>query len=211
MHMHDVLIIGGGLAGLVSAIELARVGYDVALIERKTYPFHKVCGEYVSNEVRPYVESLGIDLAALGAARINQFWLSSPSGRLLTAPLDLGGFGISRYTLDDELYRIGRAAGVQFQLGQSVDDVQFTGDAFTVSLSNGETLTARLVLGTFGKRTKLDKTLDRAFMDKPSPYVGVKYHISGIDFPATLLRCITFPTATAVCQPLKTGSIVFVT
>lgn len=193
MHMHDVIIIGGGLAGLVSALEMRRAGFDVLLIERKTYPFHKVCGEYVSNEVRPYLTRLGLDLDALGAARINQFWLSAPSGRMLTAPLDLGGFGISRYTLDDELYQLGLAAGVQFRLAQTVTDVAFANDTFTVSLSNGDMRTARLVLGTFGKRTKLDKTLDRAFMAAPSPYVGVKYHISGLDFPKDVIALHNFP------------------
>ncbi|ARK09129.1 FAD-dependent oxidoreductase [Fibrella sp. ES10-3-2-2] len=196
--MQDVLIVGGGLAGLVSALELARAGFGVTLVERKTYPFHKVCGEYVSNEVRPYIESLGVDLDGLGAARITKFWLSSPAGRLLTAPLDLGGFGISRYVLDEQLHQLGLAAGVDFRLGQSVDRVDFANDQFTVGLSNGEALTARLVLGTFGKRSKLDKTLDRAFMRRSgpasgSPYVGVKYHISGIDFPKDVIALHNFP------------------
>ena len=193
--MQGVIIIGGGLAGLVSALELARAGFSVTLVERKTYPFHKVCGEYVSNEVRPYIESLGVDLDGLNAARITEFWLSSPSGKLLKTPLDLGGFGISRYVLDEQLYHLGRAAGVDFRLGQSVDDVRFTNDRFSVSLSNGDELTARLVLGTFGKRTKLDKTLGRAFMANPgsAPYVGVKYHITGIDFPKDVIALHNFP------------------
>ncbi|MBO0935231.1 FAD-dependent oxidoreductase [Fibrella sp. HMF5335] len=191
--MQDVIIIGGGLAGLVSAIELTRAGFGVTLVERKTYPFHKVCGEYVSNEVRPYIESLGVNLDALDAARITEFWLSAPSGKLLRSPLDLGGFGISRYVLDNELYHLGLAAGVDFRLGQSVENVTFNDDQFSVELATGEPLTARLVLGTFGKRTKLDKTLDRAFMHEPSPYVGVKYHISGIDFPNDVIALHNFP------------------
>ena len=173
------MIVGGGLAGLVSSLELARAGFSVTLVERKTYPFHKVCGEYVSNEVRPYIESLGVDLNALGAATITQFQLSSPSGRTLSSVLDLGGFGVSRYTLDYELYKLGLAAGVQFLLGQQVDTVTFSeSNGFTITLNNGQVLTSRLVIGAFGKRSKLDKTLDRAFMQKASPYVGVKYHVT---------------------------------
>ncbi len=176
--MQDVVIVGGGLAGLVSALELARAGFGVTLVERKTYPFHKVCGEYVSNEVRPYIESLGVDLDGLGAAQITQFQLSSPSGKTLNSTLDLGGFGISRYALDYELYQLGLVAGVQFVLGKQVEQVQFAKESFTVTLNDGQTFSARLVLGAFGKRSKLDKTLDRAFMQQPSPYVGVKYHIA---------------------------------
>ncbi len=191
--MQDVIIIGGGLAGLVSALELARAGFGVTLVERKTYPFHKVCGEYVSNEVRPYIESLGVDLDALDAARITEFWLSAPSGKLLKSPLDLGGFGISRYVLDNELYHLGIAAGVDFRLGQSVENVTFDDDQFAVSLTNGVVLSARLVLGTFGKRSTLDKALDRAFMHERAPYVGVKYHIRDVDFPTDVIALHNFP------------------
>ncbi len=185
----DILVIGGGLAGLVSALELARAGHAVTLVERKTYPFHKVCGEYVSNEVRPYIESLGIDLTHLGAASIRRFQLSAPSGRLLESTLDLGGFGISRYALDYALYKRAEAAGVQFVLGKQVDGVLFQAesipvdkDSFISTLNDGQLILSRLVIGSFGKRSKLDKTLNRAFMrhsssKNGSPYVGVKYHV----------------------------------
>ncbi len=189
--MQDVIIIGGGLAGLVSALELARQHHTVTLIERKTYPFHKVCGEYVSNEVKAYVESLGVDLAGLGAASITRFQFSSPSGKRLSAPLDLGGFGISRYTLDYALYQLAQAAGVHFILGKQVENVTFADDRFMIELNAGQTLTARQVIGSFGKRTKLDKQLDRAFMQQPSPYIGVKYHVT-MDFPTDLIALHNF-------------------
>ena len=64
----DVVILGGGLAGLIASLILTQNGYDVVLIEKKTYPFHKVCGEYISNEVLPYLNSLGIDPIKNGAS-----------------------------------------------------------------------------------------------------------------------------------------------
>lgn len=196
MFKTDVVIIGGGLAGLVGALELAKAGWSVTLVERKIYPFHKVCGEYVSNEVKPYLETLGVDLTRLGAATINHFQLSAPSGRSLSAPLDLGGFGISRYTLDHELYTLGMAAGVDFMLHHQVDEVRFSNNQFTITVSNRysgsvQTLNARVVIGSFGKRSKLDKSLGRAFMRKPSPYIGVKYHIK-TDFPNDLIALHNF-------------------
>ena len=51
----DVIIIGGGLAGLCNAIHLSKFGKSVLLIEKKSYPKQKVCGEYISNEVLLYL------------------------------------------------------------------------------------------------------------------------------------------------------------
>lgn len=189
--MKDVLIIGGGLAGLVSALQLARAGLRVRVIEKKHYPFHRVCGEYISNEVLPFVQSLGLDLDRLQPARISRLQLTAPTGNHLELPLDLGGFGISRYTLDNELYRLAQTAGVEFVLGKSAENVDFEHDVFTVELSDGSWLQSALVIGAFGKRSRLDKQLDRPFMRQKSPYLGVKYHIRH-DYPQDLIALHNF-------------------
>ena len=72
----DVLIVGGGLAGLSSAIHLAKSNLKVLVIEKNSFPKHKVCGEYISNEVLPYLEFLGIDVFQLGATKISKFQIS---------------------------------------------------------------------------------------------------------------------------------------
>ncbi|MEM1123715.1 MAG: FAD-dependent oxidoreductase, partial [Bacteroidota bacterium] len=71
--MYDVAIIGGGLAGLVNAVHLSKAGVKVLVLERNTYPKHKVCGEYVSKEVLPYLESIGIHPFQMGATSIDKF------------------------------------------------------------------------------------------------------------------------------------------
>ena len=73
----DVIVIGGGLAGLVSSYALAQSGFSVALFEKNSYPKHKVCGEYISNEVKPYLQSLGLFPNALQPAQIDQFLISA--------------------------------------------------------------------------------------------------------------------------------------
>jgi flavin-dependent dehydrogenase len=189
--LKDILIIGGGLAGLASALQLARAGLQVRVIEKKHYPFHRVCGEYISNEVLPFVQSLGLDLDRLQPARISRLQLTSPSGNYLEMPLDMGGFGISRYTLDNELYRMAQTAGVEFILGKSAENVHFEHDVFTVDLSDGSMVQSGLVIGAFGKRSRLDKQLDRPFIRQKSPYVGVKYHIRH-DYPKDLIALHNF-------------------
>ena len=69
----DIIIVGGGLAGLTTALHLANNNCKVCLIEKNEYPHHKVCGEYVSNEVLSYLEILGIDPFLEGAKKITKF------------------------------------------------------------------------------------------------------------------------------------------
>lgn len=189
--MYSVIIIGGGLAGLTSSIELARRGIRVLLIERKAYPHHKVCGEYVSNEVRPYLEALGLNLNKLGASDISRFQFTSPKGSTLESPLGMGGFGISRFRLDDALYHLALDALVEFQLNTTVMEVNWKENHFEIITSNNETVKAQIVIGAFGKRTRLDKLMNRSFMSAKSPYVGVKYHIRG-NFPRDLIALHNF-------------------
>src|SRR4051812_41024591 len=99
----DILIIGGGLAGLTAALHLQKAGLNVVLIEKNAYPNHKVCGEYISNEVLPYLKWLGVDVESLNPTHINKLHLTTQSGKSTYATLPLGGFGISRYTLDNYL------------------------------------------------------------------------------------------------------------
>src|ERR1700754_3075057 len=110
--MNDVIVVGGGLAGLFNAILLNRAGLQVTVIEKKTYPMHRVCGEYISNEVIPFLSKLDIDLEPLQVAWINRLEVTAVSGTKLSQKLDLGGFGLSRYTFDNLLYQKAVAEGV---------------------------------------------------------------------------------------------------
>lgn len=184
--MSDVIIVGGGLAGLFNAILLNRAGLKVTLIEKKTYPMHRVCGEYISNEVIPFLSKLDIDLDQLNVSRINRLEVTAASGTRLSQKLDLGGFGLSRYTFDNFLYHKAAIEGVNFMTGTRVEDVRFNNNYFEV-VTPSEVLTAPLVIGSFGKRSNLDQKLKRPFFYKRSPYLAVKFHVR-IDFPDDLIQ-----------------------
>ena len=69
---YDVGIVGGGLAGLSLAILMRRKGYTVILFEKEAYPFHRVCGEYISRESAPFLRELGIDIELLQRPMIDK-------------------------------------------------------------------------------------------------------------------------------------------
>ena len=191
MAKPKIIIIGGGLAGLTSSIILSKAGFEVTLIERKKYPFQRVCGEYVSNEVLPLLKSLSIFPEESGASQISQLKVSSVNGNSLNANLDLGGFGLSRYQMDFLLYEKSKDYGTNFMLGTKVNEVLFDDEKFLVSLVNNQPLRADLVIGSFGKRSNLDQKLNRNFFYQRSPYLGVKYHIK-TNFPKNIIQLDNF-------------------
>ncbi|MEO9482549.1 MAG: NAD(P)/FAD-dependent oxidoreductase [Ekhidna sp.] len=174
--MKDVIVIGGGLAGLVNAILLKRAGLSVTLFEEKKYPFHRVCGEYISNEVVPFLKKNDLYPEELKPSQITQFHLSSIAGNSLRMSLDLGGFGISRYRLDEWLAQKAKAEGVEI-IHERIVKSSFHKEVFTLESKTGEQHLSKLTIGAFGKRSALDKNLKRTFLKKRSPYLGVKYHI----------------------------------
>ncbi|MGB5943384.1 MAG: NAD(P)/FAD-dependent oxidoreductase [Leeuwenhoekiella sp.] len=171
----QIIVIGGGLAGLTAAIHLSRAGKEVLLIERHSYPKHKVCGEYVSNEVLPYLKELGIDPFEAGAVSIDTLQFSSGSGKMLTTKLPLGGFGLSRFTLDKLLFEKAVESGCKV-MEDTVTKVRFKNDKFSVETQSGEKFESEIVIGSFGKRSNLDKSLSRKFITKKTPWIGVKSH-----------------------------------
>lgn len=175
--MTDVLIAGGGLAGLVNAILLSRNGLSVMVVEKRKYPFHKVCGEYISNETLPFLEANDLFPVQANPPAIDQLFITSTSGGSFSAQLDLGGFGISRYTYDHWLAEKARGCGVSVLEETAVSDILFSDNAFSVKTHKGDTYHAKLVIGAQGKRSKMDKSLNRPFMGDRYPYVGVKYHV----------------------------------
>ncbi|MSP85308.1 MAG: NAD(P)/FAD-dependent oxidoreductase [Flavobacteriaceae bacterium] len=189
-NQKEVLILGGGLAGLTAAIHLSKLGLQVMVIEKNGYPKHKVCGEYISNEVLPYFEWLGIDILKINPTLITKLQFSTQNGTTITTELPLGGFGISRYALDFYLYNKAIANGCIF-LQETVENVIFDNDEFTITTSIGTILKSKIVIGAFGKRSAIDVKLNRNFILKKSHWLAVKAHYTG-DFPNDLVGLHNF-------------------
>lgn len=181
-RQYDVAIAGGGLAGLALSIQLSRLGHSVVLFEKEQYPFHRVCGEYISRESWDFLKSLGVDLAALNVSSVTHLQVSAVNGKLLEQELPLGGFGISRYRLDHALAVLARDAGVRIEENTRVNDIVYDKNAFRV-ITPQYSCQAKVACGSFGKRSNLDVKWKRPFAmaakSKLNNYVGIKYHVRG--------------------------------
>ena len=178
---YDVIIIGGGLAGLSAAILLGRKKYKVLLLEKESYPKHKVCGEYISMESKPFLISLGIPVDEMGLPVINKLQVTDTRGNELNTSLPQGGFGISRYKLDKALADLAAQAGATVLTKTKVDNVQWENGSFTVNAKD-QVFTAKVACGTWGKRSNIDVKWQRSFLNENrgnalSNHVAVKYHI----------------------------------
>jgi flavin-dependent dehydrogenase len=188
--LKKVIIVGGGLAGLISGIQLAKAGIEVILFERKRYPLHRVCGEFVSNETVPFLKANEIYPDSFALSSISRFQLTSVNGKSVDLKLNSGGFGISRYSFDHFLFEKAKQAGVIFQLDTEVEEIKFEDEQFILK-TNAQTFYSDLVIGSFGKRSRIDVALQRNFIRKHSPYAGVKYHIK-INHPHNLIALHNF-------------------
>ena len=180
--MYDTAIIGGGLAGLTLAISLAKQGFAVILFEKETYPFHKVCGEYISLESWAFLENeIGVPLSEMNLPIIKKLQITAPNGNTINKKLDLGGFGISRYTLDNTLKNIAEKCGVAILQNCKVSNVESKNNIYYVQTTLGN-FNSKLCAGAWGKRSNIDIKWKRNFTtnasERLSNYVGVKYHVN---------------------------------
>ena len=191
---YELAIVGGGLAGLALSIQIVREGYKVILFEKEQYPFHRVCGEYISLESWGFLQKLGVDLESLNVSQIKRLCVSAMNGRSFEQELPLGGFGISRYKLDHTLVQIAKQNGVIVYEQTRVNDIRFSEGYFTIESSKGN-FKARVAAGCHGKRSNLDVKWKRPFIvakkNKLNNYIGIKYHIQ-YNFPDDLIALHNF-------------------
>ena len=161
-HEADVAIVGGGPAGLSVAIALGLRGVSTIIIEKKSWPIDKVCGEGLMPTGVGVLERLGI-MDHLSDDMHRPFYgirYIDPSGvraegRFPSQP----GLGIRRIGLSEAMHK--RAAGlreVALWNNASVHQLENRDDCIELSITRDDEdvlLRAKLVIGADGLHSKV--------------------------------------------------------
>jgi flavin-dependent dehydrogenase len=169
MQEAPFIAVGGGLAGAAFALELARNGAPVLLLESTRSAHHKVCGEFLSEEAQTLLSYLGIDVHTMGASSMGTFRLAAGAS-CAEAALPFRAAGYSRHRLDQDLLEKAAAAGAEIRRGVTVTEVS-NGDAPLSIKADGKKLLARGLALASGKHNL------RQFPRAPSDMVGFKLQL----------------------------------
>ncbi|ADU01114.1 NAD(P)/FAD-dependent oxidoreductase [Mycolicibacterium gilvum] len=128
--MIDLVVAGGGPAGLATAIHAARAGLETVVIEQRTGPIDKACGEGLMPHAVRQLALLGAQPAGIAFRGISYF----DADHAVTALFDSGhGLGVRRKTLHAALLTEADRAGVKLvhakagPLTQDADSVSVNG------------------------------------------------------------------------------------
>jgi flavin-dependent dehydrogenase len=168
----DHLVIGGGLAGSMTALRLTSAGREVALLERERAAHHKVCGEFLSREAVDCLAAAGVNPIELGAESIRSVRLTSKR-RVIKTALPFAALSLSRCVLDEALLTRAAQAGCMVERGAFVESLEKRDGLWHAELRGGECWSAPTVFLANGKHDL--RGLERA----PGPHgdmVGFKLH-----------------------------------
>ncbi|WP_282942511.1 NAD(P)/FAD-dependent oxidoreductase [Paenibacillus sp. RC67] len=186
MNHLDVAVLGAGIAGSCLAKSLADRGWETILLDRKPFPRHKVCGEFLSPESQSMLKSLGVHgyVESLQPSSINRTRLIFNNGKILEIPLPGNAIGVSRYLLDSTLHSAAESSGVHIHTSTTITSVSTNNKGYLIEARQGEertTYQARAVIAAWGAH-------GRSILPGPHPnssvshtYMGVKSHFRGVE------------------------------
>lgn len=155
--MAEVVVVGGSIAGAVTALHLARAGRQVLILERAPFPRRKPCGEGLFPAGAAELARLELpgysDLCS-APLRAVRFHAGNCTAEASLGSGDAHGLGIQRTLLDRLLLDAAIAAGARLEQAQVRGLVVERGRAVGITTGSGR-MEAQLVVGADGLHSRI--------------------------------------------------------
>jgi flavin-dependent dehydrogenase len=216
----SVAIAGAGPAGSSLAIRLVETGLDVTLIERESFPRHKLCGEFISPECLTHFEQLGVAdrMLASGGDRIAETIFYERGGRSLVIPSEWFGstvaLGLSRAEMDLILLERAKELGVTVLESTRVTGLISNGGRVVALQAKNDdgaasTINADLIIDATGRAAVIKRLLDKQGTDaraaKRPPLLGFKVHLRDTDLEPGRCEIYSFEGGYAGLSHVENG------
>lgn len=154
MQRCDAVVVGAGPAGAVTALCLARAGARVALVDKRSFPRDKACGDLIGPRGVRLLADLGVALP--GTRQLGDMIVIAPNGSRALLPalpgVDYAGhaLAIERRRFDAVLVDAALSAGAAM-----IHDRVVGLDGNRVRLAGGDLLSADVIVGADGAMSQI--------------------------------------------------------
>ncbi|MEC9491472.1 geranylgeranyl reductase family protein [Flexistipes sp.] len=171
----DVIIIGAGPAGSISACKLSEAGLSVLIFDKKDFPREKVCGDGLLNDSIKCLKRCGVyDDVEKNANYIDETFFYSSFGTKVVIPGEY--FTIKREIFDNILLKHATGKGVKF-LPKKINGVEEGNDCFVCHSAEGESFSSNFgIIATGTDINLLKPSVSDKINCKPEA-VGVRKYI----------------------------------
>lgn len=156
--MYQVLCIGAGPSGSLSAYLLAKAGIKVAIIDKEVFPRTKLCGGGLSNKAYKMLEGI-IDLSEVKGRSISGSYLCYKTEHLCHVSQNVETYSIQRNAFDNALLNCARDAGSDVFSPQRVIKINETSSKVSVTLKSGDRVDSEFVILAEGITGRLHKQI----------------------------------------------------
>ncbi len=175
----DVIVVGGGPAGLATAIELAQANIAVVVIERQSFPIDKPCGEGTMPSGVEHLQRLGI-LSRIHSAHLSPFMglcLINQQGSKAFSSFPTGhGFGVRRVALSQAFFeRASEFYNLKILSPNRVLGIKHDQDWISVVTEHG-VVRGRIMIGADGLRSSVRKWANLECKTRSRQRYGIRKH-----------------------------------